>query len=90
QYRYIKHFWYGQQHGGYNWGGESGYSGGAISYDVSMVWNRDTSCTVYMTDGYDNWWSYARSSSGYGWVGYLYNDSNWAHTRCSTTRPFGT
>lgn len=80
---YIKHFWYGSDHGSLSWGGRSGASGGAVQYTASMEWNRDTSCTVYMSDSYGNNYTMTRQSTGYKYVGYIWNDANFSHQRCS-------
>ncbi|MBQ1050241.1 hypothetical protein KBX50_17410 [Micromonospora sp. C51] len=85
----IKHFWYSQRHDNYNWGGNN--ASGSVVFAASMFWNRDTQCRVYVVDGYNGSWSYAaNSSSGYGWVGLLYNDANYAHSRCSVHQNWGT
>lgn len=88
---YIKHFWYGADHGGYSWGGRSGASGGAVQFEASMYWNRDTQCTVYMSDASGTTYRMApQSASGYSYFGWLWNDANFSHQRCSPNAPWGT
>jgi hypothetical protein len=87
---YIKHFWYGADHGGYSWGGLDGASGGPVQFEASMQWNRDTECTVYMSDAFGTTLSLTRQSQGYKYVGLLWNDANFSHQRCSPNAPWGT
>ncbi|MEV0895811.1 hypothetical protein [Actinoplanes sp. NPDC049802] len=81
----IKHFWYSQRHDDFSWGGGGS---GTVQYAASMWVSRDTSCTIYVVDGYggetkmDTGSSYARL--------YLWNDGNYAHSRCSVHQRWGT
>ncbi len=88
--RDIKHFWYGADHGSYSWCACIGGSGGNVQYNTSMYWNRDTQCDVYIVDSAGTTMKMARNGqSNYTWIGYLWNDADFGHQRCSPLLPFG-
>lgn len=83
----IKHFWYSQRHDNWTWGGGGS---GSVVWSASMWWNRDTQCAIYIVDGYSGQIRVNSGGSNYSWVGLLWNDANYAHSRCSVHQNWGT
>lgn len=86
----IKHFWWSQQHGILQWCPCEAGNGGNVYEEASMYWNRDTECTAYTLDAAGNVFTMSRSASWYQYYGFLWNNANFGHTRCSPTQPWGT
>jgi hypothetical protein len=77
----VRNFWWGAQHSG-QWCPCNGGNGGTFPETATYVRNRDTVCTVYMSDELGTAKSFAKQGD-WVWLFFtLWDNSNWAHERC--------